>query len=225
VELPQADAGGSGQTSAQMLQRLEKLAGTVGNQIVERLKTLVNNQDALVDEVTSLRFLKLFSAFERVFQTFEETRNNQFVSYIELLKKQSQSQSRYGNEPDDQSGLSEAIKWFSCQLRYVRDFSKKCVEKNEQIESASQAVVAQLEKSLGEMVSAWTTGVSKILGGVDFEDNMIVWELHKKTRVVILKFPADREQLLQQAAVLSSLDFRLTRDVDSEIRKLRAHQQ
>jgi hypothetical protein len=59
---------------------------------------------------------------------------------------------------------------------------------------------------------------------MNFEDNMIVWESNQKTRVVILKFPADREQLWQQVVVLSSLDFRLTQDVDSEIRKLREHQ-
>jgi hypothetical protein len=43
--------------------------------------------------------------------------------------------------------------------------------------------------------------------------------------VVILKFSADREQLLQQAAMINSLDFKLTRDVDSGIRKLQEHQQ
>jgi hypothetical protein len=66
---------------------LEGIANSVGNQFVDRVKKLSDNQDALADEVLSVRFRRQFPEIQKLFAPFEERRKTQFVSFCELLRR------------------------------------------------------------------------------------------------------------------------------------------
>ena len=218
-----SDEGNWESSTKSLLGNLESLAGSVVSAISDSLKQMNDSQDALADELYQLRFLKQFSSFQRVFNQYEERRNNQFVAYLELLKKQVST--RYTNEQDDPGGICDAVKWFSYQLTYTKEFRKKIMEPTDAVTNACNSVTELFEKSIGEMVTAWQTAISKTLGGIDFDENMIKYEANPKTRIMQLSFPTEMDQILQQAAVFTSLNFRLTREVDANVRRLREHRQ
>lgn len=215
------DEGAWEDSISPMLSSLESMANNVLPQIESSLKQMGDNQDALADELVSLQFLSRFSAIQRSCQPYEQKRNRLFISYLELLKKQAEN--HFIDDVKDPNAICTALKWFSYQLKYTKAFKTKCP--SNEAESSYQEIVTSSEKMIADMVTAWTSAISKQLSEINFDENIIVKDEKKNTRIMLLSFPEDKMSILEQAAVMTSLNFRITHEVDSRLRKLREHHQ
>ena len=180
-----------------------------------------DNQDALADELLCLHFLSRFSSIKKVISSYEQKRNKLFISYLDLLKKQAHN--HYVDEVNDPNAICNALKWFSYQLKYSKDFKNKCP--TDEINASYQEIVTLSEKMIADMVTAWTTAISKQLSQINFDENLIQKEENKKTRILLISFPQDKTSILDQASIITSLNFRITHEIDSKLRKLREHHQ
>ncbi|OHT00931.1 Cytoplasmic dynein 2 heavy chain 1 [Tritrichomonas foetus] len=205
-----------------MLSGLESMANVVFLQIENGLKQMGDNQDALADELLSLKFLTRYSVVAKGVAPYEAKRNKLFLTYLDLLRKQATS--HYADEVEDPNAICDSLKWYTYQLRYSKDFKAKC-PKDESIDAAYQAVVTEFEKAISDMMAAWTTAISKQLSSINFDENMIKHESNAKTRIMLISFPTDKESILQQESVILSLNFRIAHEIDSKLRKLREHRQ
>lgn len=189
----------------------------VTENIIDVLRKLRDNQDALADQLLEINFLKNFDSFSSHIKEFERQRDELFKNYLDLTV--GQISLHKSDDPTDIGGLV----WLYHQITYARNFVKRSGGLNSSIEDVYNRALSEYQKATSEIAKNWVVNLLKKFESIDFTQPLFTFDFNSTNKLISLMFPVEYDDILNQSNQLIAIGLSIPQNLNELIRRLRDH--